>query len=92
MMSTTRQTILVTGGNSGFGRLIVETLARQGAHVFVGMRDPGGKNAQAAAELRTLAEQEHLALDLVSLDVTDDISVQQAIDSVVQRAAVLTWS
>ena len=55
-MSTTRQTILVTGGNSGFGRLIVETLARQGAHVFVGMRDPGGKNAQAAAKLRTLAE------------------------------------
>jgi len=25
-------------------------------HVFVGMRDPGGKNAQAAAKLRTLAE------------------------------------
>jgi NAD(P)-dependent dehydrogenase (short-subunit alcohol dehydrogenase family) len=46
MMSTTIQTILVTGGNSGFGRLIVETLARQGANVFVGMRDPGGKNAQ----------------------------------------------
>src|SRR6266567_2614047 len=70
MMSTTRQTVLVTGGNSGFGRLIVVTLARQGAHVFAGMRDPGGKNAQAAAELRALAEQEHLALDMVSLDVT----------------------
>jgi NAD(P)-dependent dehydrogenase (short-subunit alcohol dehydrogenase family) len=46
MMSTMIQTILVTGGNSGFGRLIVETLARQGANVFVGMRDPGRKNAQ----------------------------------------------
>src|SRR6266571_6649901 len=89
MMSTTRQTILVTGGNSGFGRLIVETLARQGAHVFAGMRDPGGKNAQAAAELRTLAEQEHLALDIVSLDVTDDTSVQQAIDSIVQKSGRL---
>ena len=84
-MSTTIQTILVTGGNSGFGRLIVETLARQGAHVFAGMRDPGGKNTQAAAELRTLAEQDHLALDIVSLDVTDDTSVQQAIDSVLQK-------
>ena len=73
-MSTTITTILVTGGNSGFGRLIVETLARQGAHVFAGMRDPGGKNTQAAAELRTLAEQDHLALDIVSLDVTDDTS------------------
>src|SRR5713226_7262167 len=88
-MSTTRQTILVTGGNSGFGRLIVETLARQGAHVFVGMRDPGGKNAQAATELRALAEQEHLALDIVSLDVTDDTSVQQAIDYVVQKSGRL---
>ena len=88
-MSTIRQTILVTGGNSGFGRLIVETLARQGAHVFAGMRDPDGKNAQAAAELRTLAEQEHLALDIVSLDVTDDASVQQAIDYVVQKSGRL---
>jgi len=55
-MSTTRQTILVTGGNSGFGRLIVVTLARRGAHVFAGMRDPDRKNAQAAAELHALAE------------------------------------
>lgn len=88
-MSTTRQTILVTGSNSGFGRLIVETLARQGARVFAGMRDPGGKNAQAAAELRALAEREHLALDAVSLDVTDDASVQQAIDSVLQQSGRL---
>jgi NAD(P)-dependent dehydrogenase (short-subunit alcohol dehydrogenase family) len=85
MMSTTTQTILVTGGNSGFGRLIVETLARQKANVFVGMRDPGGKNAQAATELRALAEQEHLALDIVSLDITDDTSVQQAIEYVIQK-------
>jgi NAD(P)-dependent dehydrogenase (short-subunit alcohol dehydrogenase family) len=83
------QTILVTGGNSGFGRLMVETLARQGANVFVGMRDPGGKNAQAASELRALAEQEHLALDIVGLDVTDDISVQQAVEHVVRKSAHL---
>lgn len=89
MINTTRKTILVTGSNSGFGRLIVETLARQGAHVFAGMRDPNGKNAQAAVELRALAEQEHLALDIVSLDVTDDASVQQAIDAVLQKSSRL---
>ncbi len=88
-MSTTRQTVLVTGGNSGFGRLIVVTLARQGAHVFAGMRDPDGKNAQAAAELHALAEQEHLVLDIVSLDVTDDTSVQQAIESLIQKSGRL---
>src|SRR6266849_2715262 len=89
MMSTTIPTILVTGGNSGFGRLIVVTLARQGAHVFAGMRDPDGKNAQAAAELHALAEQEHLVLDIVSLDVTDDTSVQQAIESLIQKSGRL---
>src|SRR6266436_4908946 len=33
------QTILVTGSSSGFGRLTVETLARQGYIVFAGMRE-----------------------------------------------------
>ncbi len=88
-MNTRIQTILVTGGNSGFGRLIVETLARQGANVFVGMRDPNEKNAQAATELRALAEQEHLALDIVNMDITDDTSVQQAIAYIVQKSGRL---
>jgi NAD(P)-dependent dehydrogenase (short-subunit alcohol dehydrogenase family) len=39
------QTILVTGGTSGFGRLTVEALARQGYRVFAGMRAAAGKNA-----------------------------------------------
>lgn len=77
------QTILVTGSNSGFGRLMVETLARQGYVVFAGMRAIAGKNATAAAELRSLAEQEHLALHTVEIDVTDDVSVEKAIESVV---------
>jgi NAD(P)-dependent dehydrogenase (short-subunit alcohol dehydrogenase family) len=85
-MSTTTQTIIVTGSNSGFGRLIVETLARQGAHVFAGMREMDGKNKQAATELQALAQQERLALEPVNLDVTDDMSVQQAIDYVVQKS------
>ncbi len=78
------QTILVTGGNSGFGRLIVETLARQGHVVFAGMRALTGKNAPIVEELRTLAEREHLALHSVEIDITDDASVEQAIDSVVK--------
>ena len=45
------QTILVTGSTSGFGRLTVETLARQGYIVFAGMRAAAGKNASAAEEL-----------------------------------------
>ena len=77
------QTILVTGGNSGFGRLTVETLARLGYVVFAGMRAIAGKNAPAAKELHALAEREHLALYSVEIDVTDDASVERAIASIV---------
>ncbi len=77
------QTILVTGSTSGFGRLMVETLARQGYIVFAGMRAVAGKNAPAAEELRVLAEREHLALHIVEIDITDDASVEQAIASLV---------
>lgn len=77
------QTILVTGSTSGFGRLMVETLARQGYTVFAGMRAVAGKNASAAEELRSLAQREHLALHIIEIDVTDDTSVEQAIESLV---------
>ena len=77
------QTLLVTGSTSGFGRLMVETLARQGYTVFAGMRDVAGKNAPAAEALRQGAEREQLALHVVDLDVTDDASVEQAIDAII---------
>jgi NAD(P)-dependent dehydrogenase (short-subunit alcohol dehydrogenase family) len=82
-MTQSAQTILVSGSNSGFGRLIVETLAHQGHIVFAGMREPSGKNASAAAELRALADQEQLGLHVVALDITDATSVNQAVEQVV---------
>jgi NAD(P)-dependent dehydrogenase (short-subunit alcohol dehydrogenase family) len=78
--------ILVTGSTSGFGRLMVKTLARQGYVVFAGMRDIAGKNAPAAGELRQLAEREHLPLLVVEIDVTNDTSIEQAIDTIVKSA------
>jgi len=75
-------TILVTGSNSGFGRLMVETLARKGYSVFAGMRDVAGKNAPAAEALRQAAERERLVLHIVDLDVTDDASVEQAVEAI----------
>src|SRR5437879_5809708 len=80
------QTILVTGSTSGFGRLMVETLARQGYIVFAGMRDVAGKNAPAAEALRQLADREQLVLHVVELDVTDDASVEQVIEAMIGAA------
>ncbi len=77
------QTMLVTGSTSGFGRLTVETLARQGYTVFAGMRAVAGKNAPAVEALRALVEREQLALHIIEIDITDDASVEQAIASLV---------
>src|SRR5258708_1096914 len=82
-MAHSAQTILVTGSNGGFGRLIVETLGRQGHIIFAGMREPTAKNASAAAELRVLAEQRQFTLHVVALDVTDSTSVTQAVEHTV---------
>jgi len=76
-------TILVTGSSTGFGRLTVETLARQGHKVFAGIRDISGKNQAVRDELRALAENEQLALDVVELDVTNDPSVDAAVQQIV---------
>ena len=78
------QTILVTGSTSGFGRLTVETLVRQGYRVFAGMRAAAGKNAPAAEELRALAQREQLALQVVEIDVTHDASVERAIAEIIE--------
>src|SRR5437879_1180270 len=83
------QTILVTGSTSGFGRLTVETLARQGYRVFAGMRAAAGKNAPAAEELRALAQREQLALQIIEIDVTDDASVERAIAAIIETTGRL---
>jgi len=71
--------ILVTGSNSGFGRLTSLALARKGHTVFATMREPAGKNQAAAADLRGIASAEKLALHVLELDVTDTASVDKAI-------------
>ncbi len=81
-----KQIVLITGSSSGFGRLFAETLARKGHTVFATMRDPGGRNAKNASEIRGLAEKESLAIHILEMDVTDDASVERAVETAVARA------
>ncbi len=41
------------------------------------MRDPGGRNAKNASEIRTLAEKDSLPIHVLVLDVTNDASVER---------------
>ena len=65
--------ILVTGANSGFGNLIVTDLAKGGHRVAGTVRDPDGRNAEAAAALR------RLGVEVIDIDVTDDESVEKGV-------------
>jgi NAD(P)-dependent dehydrogenase (short-subunit alcohol dehydrogenase family) len=81
-----KQAVLVTGSSTGFGRLMAETLARHGHTVFATMRDPAGRNAANASEIRALAAKESLPLHILELDVTSDASVEQAVHAAVEQA------
>jgi NAD(P)-dependent dehydrogenase (short-subunit alcohol dehydrogenase family) len=81
-----KQVVLITGSSTGFGRLFTETLARKEHTVFATMRAPGGRNAKNASEIRALAEKDGLLILLLELDVTDDASVQTAVDTAIAKA------
>jgi len=80
------QVVLITGSSTGFGRLIAETLARHGHTVFATMRDPSGRNAKNASEIRELAKRELLPLHILELDVTNNDSVEQAVRRAIDQA------
>ncbi len=77
--------VIVTGASTGFGRVTSETLARHGYRVFATMREVHGRNAHFAKEIETLAQRESLALQALELDVTDEHSVNRAIDEVIAK-------
>jgi NAD(P)-dependent dehydrogenase (short-subunit alcohol dehydrogenase family) len=85
-MPSPQQVVIITGASSGFGRVIAETLARKPFQVFATMREINGRNAAVARELEDLARRESWLLHTVELDVTNDSSVQRAMDEVVAKS------
>ena len=76
--------VLVTGSSSGFGEVIVNTLACHGHHVFATMRDVCGRNREAALRLEDWAQTNDASLEVVEMDVADDDSVQAAVASILE--------
>jgi NAD(P)-dependent dehydrogenase (short-subunit alcohol dehydrogenase family) len=69
--------VLITGCSSGFGRLTAARFAAAGYRVFASMRRP---QSDGGAALRDEAQRRGWALSTLALDVTDDQSVQAAVN------------
>ncbi len=80
----TQQTILITGANAGFGRLMALTLAARGHSVYAGMRDLAGRNAAVAADLRAFSDASGGAIHPIELDPGADASVDAAVAALLE--------
>ena len=80
--------VLITGHRDkhGFRANSAETLAQRGYTVLATMRDVSGRNAATSEALRSLANRKGWNLDVLELDVTSDVSVNQAVQQALDRA------
>lgn len=72
---------VVTGSSSGIGYETVLALARNGFTTFATIRNLG-----KAGQIESVASKQKLPIHVVQLDVTDDASVQNAIQEVMEKA------
>jgi NAD(P)-dependent dehydrogenase (short-subunit alcohol dehydrogenase family) len=83
------RSVFITGSSSGFGFDTALDLAQRGHTVFATMRGTEGKNAQAASDLRSKAEENGWDLHVLEVDVTDETSVNAAVEAAVSKAGHL---
>ena len=80
-MVSNQKVAVVTGSSRGIGHEISLTLARNGFFTYATMR-----NLQKGENIKSLVEKEHLPLKIEQLDVTDESSIKNAINSIISEA------
>jgi NAD(P)-dependent dehydrogenase (short-subunit alcohol dehydrogenase family) len=76
-----KRVAIVTGSSSGIGFETCLMLARNGLTTYATMRD-----LYKSSTLKSIADKEKIPLRYVQLDVTDDMSVKQAIETIVNES------
>lgn len=71
---------VITGSSSGIGLETALTLARKGFLTYATMR-----NLAKNDNIKTVADKDHLPIRIVQLDVTDDTSVNNAVQSIIKE-------
>jgi NAD(P)-dependent dehydrogenase (short-subunit alcohol dehydrogenase family) len=80
-MVSNQKVSIVTGSSSGIGLETALILARNGYVTYATMRTP-----EKDALVRTALEKENLPIKVIQLDVTDDVSLKNAINHVTSEA------
>ncbi len=71
---------IVTGSSSGIGFATSVMLARSGIYTYASMRNIAKANA-----IKDIAKKENLPLQVIQMDVTDDRSVKDAVNKVLEE-------
>ena len=74
--------VIITGSSSGFGLKAVKDFADKGNKVFATMRNPNGKNLKVKTELEEYSSH----IKVVDMDVTNDMSVTNAMNTIFSEA------
>lgn len=72
--------IIITGCSSGIGRAAALAFARRGYRVYATMLDP-----KQDESLKSLIDEEGLDVEILHLDVTDDVTVRNAVEFALDR-------
>lgn len=77
-----KQVAIITGCSSGIGYETSILLAKNGFKTYATMR-----NTDKGNKLKEIAEKENIDLQIIKLDVTDDHSIKNAINEIVQETS-----